>query len=180
MESFVSPRYTNHTFGSNPTIEDKSLVFEDRELGWRIAPAKALNEVQDAGYAIVSVLFAYFEMIYQYVTGKSSIHRSPEFFRQGFREVYPNSEFSDSDIALIYEKVRCGMYHSGMTKVDTLLSGDFPEAITVRNDVVLVNPHKLVEDVESHLRRYVSQLRNENETQKRERFERTFDRGLTN
>jgi hypothetical protein len=42
MPTCISPKYTDQTFGSNPTIEDKILVFEDRVLGWNIAPARGI------------------------------------------------------------------------------------------------------------------------------------------
>lgn len=63
MPTCISPKYTDQTFGSNPTIEDKILVFENRVLGWNIAPAKSLNSVPHAGYAIVSILFSYFDCL---------------------------------------------------------------------------------------------------------------------
>ena len=109
MESFISPKYTNKTFGNTPTIENRILVFEDREAGWRIAHAKTLNEVPHAGYAIVSILFSYFEMISQYISGETSKNNPKEFFRRGYREVYPDSALTDIDINLVYEKVRCGI-----------------------------------------------------------------------
>jgi hypothetical protein len=100
--------------------DDKIKIFEDREAGWRFKVASEAEPFPHSGYALVSILFAYFEMIAQYISGSSSDGQSGTFFRLGVRNVYPASPLSDKEIDTIYSRVRCGMFHSGYTKLGTL------------------------------------------------------------
>ena len=123
------------------------------------------------------MLFAYFEMLAQYHSGTSSDRGSKSAFRDGFRLVYLGSIIPDSDLDIIYDRVRCGMYHNGYTKLGALISRDFTEALAVSDGNVLVNPHKLLVDLETHLTSYVAIIQNANNVALRQNFERIFDGG---
>ncbi len=173
----ISPKFTSETFGENPDIEAKIQIFEDRELGWRFDIAKQAEGIPHAGYGLVSMLFAYFEMIAQYATGTSSDGQSKVFFRSGVRNVYPSSTLTDSQLNTIYSRVRCGMYHSGYTKLGALLSGDYPEALSLDGDNVCVNPHRLLSDLRAHFVNYVAVLRDSSNATARSNFGRMFETG---
>jgi hypothetical protein len=194
----ISPQFTPETFGPKPTVDQKILVFEDRELGWRLRIAEKVEPIQDAGYAVISILFAYFEMFAQYATGVSSkmspsaafqspsaafqspsaAFQSPSAaFRKGVRFVYPARNFTDYQLDTIYDRVRCGMFHNGYTKFGTLISRDFPEAIDIVNDTVRVNPHKLRPDLLTHFTQYIATLKDDTKKDERAKFEKIFDAG---
>lgn len=175
--SSISPKFTTETFGPNPTLDEKILTFEDRELGWRFNIAEATEKIPHAGYAVISILFAYFEMVVQYSTGVSSDLGSKAAFRAGVRLVYPACGFTDDQLNTIYSRVRCGMFHNGYTKFGTLISSEFPEAIAIDNDTVLVNPHKLRPDLLAHFTGYINTLKDATKTVERANFEKIFDAG---
>ena len=176
--TFISPRFTTETFGPYPTLDQKILIFEDRELGWRFNIAEVVEKNSPAGgYAIISILFAYFEMVYQYSTGLSSKNGPGDAFRNGVRLVYPARTFTDEQLKMVYDRVRCGMFHNGYTKFGTLISGGF-SALAIDNDTVLVNPHQLRADLLTHFRQYVATLKDVTNATARTKFEMIFDAGF--
>jgi len=173
----ISPQFTTETFGPNPTLDHKILIFEDRELGWRFNIAKATEIIPDAGYAVISILFAYFEMVAQYSTGHSSDHKSGIAFREGVRLVYPTRTFESNQLDIIFSRVRCGMFHDGYTKFGTLIGGGFPNALDIDKYTVRVNPHKLRADLYNHFSQYVAMVKDVTRTKERANFEKIFDAG---
>lgn len=189
MPHFVSRKYVNTDFSSPPTLDEKIEVFEDRVLGWHIEIAQELRKqiesggdagaFRHAGYALVSILFSYFEMIAQYIEGTSSNGGSKATFVRGFRYVFPSSSLTSDEIEDVYKRVRCGMYHDGYTKFGTLISGDYSPSISVENDTVKVNPHTLVDDISAHFSSYIATIKSSANSNDRTNFESTFDRGAT-
>lgn len=189
MPHYVSRKYLNTDFSSPPTLDQKIKVFEDRVLGWQIEIAQEVrNQIDNggeqgafrhAGYALVSLLFSYFEMIAQYMEGASSQGGSKRTFVRGFKYVFPATSLSDDEIEEVYKRVRCGMYHDGYTKFGTLISSEFAPSVSIDTDTVKVNPHTLVDDVANHFAAYVTLLSNPGSTTERGHFESTFDRGTT-
>lgn len=173
----ISPKFTSEIFGPNPDIDAKIRIFEDRELGWRFSIAQQAEKIPHAGYALISMLFAYFEMIAQYSSGTSSDGHSKTFFRSGVRTVYPTSTLTDAELNTIYRRVRCGMYHSGYTKLGPLISGHYPEALSIDGDNARVNPHRLLADLTAHFTAYVASIRDANNVAARTNFNRMFDAG---
>lgn len=119
------------------TLDQKILYFQDIEHLHRFEVARAMLSISHSNYAILMVLFAYFETIAQCLTGETTLRSeetpqvaaalkaggyipkkatptgSRKLFLKGFRFVYPNSPLSDQLIEEIYGAVRCGLYHSG-------------------------------------------------------------------
>lgn len=178
MATYISKTYLDTHFGANPTIDAKIEIFRDRVMGWQIEMAEALNQIPHSGYGILSVLFSYFEMIAQYVKGMSSNNRSKDFFVEGFNVVFAGTTLSDSDIKEVYVRVRCGMYHSGYTKVGVLISGQFPNAVDFSNNTVHISPQALTATIREHFTNYIITLKNQSNATERANFEKMFDAGL--
>lgn len=116
---------------------------------------------KESGYAILSIMVSYFEMIEQFITGQSSRRQESSFFVSGFRKVYPHASFmNDNQIRQIYAWVRCGMYHEGMTKEKTMLSRYYLEGVALHGQEIHINPGKMVEEIRSHFCNYIYGLRN--------------------
>jgi len=125
-------------------------------------------------------------MIAQYSTGISSDPKlnegksgSTKAFCDGVRLVYPTCKLTDPQLNTIYSRVRCGMFHNGYTKYGTLISGNYPDALNIDKDTVLVNPHKLRADLLEHFKQYVATLKNATKTTERRSFEKIFDGGIS-
>lgn len=118
------------------------------------------DPLSESGFAIVSIVLSYFEMISQFESGSSSDGNSKEYFIRGFRSVYPTAVLSDPDIKEIYAWARCGWYHSAMPKNETGLSRDATQAFEKERSYLVINPTKLVQDVQQHFLDYLAKLRN--------------------
>ncbi len=181
-------------FGQNPTIQQKVEIFSDRVLGWQIDVAEEMSRqffeavaasdagrpMRHCGYAVVSVIFSYFETIAQYLQGESSERHSADFFEYGFRSVYPDSRFAYHEVRTVYSHIRCGMYHSGLTCAGVNIYEGHDETFQFDSEGwLLLNPFTLVQDVKQHFQAYVARLRNESGTELRQRFETVFDWGVS-
>src|SRR5437868_2755206 len=144
MAISISQKYTDQDFDGRPNLDQKTLIFEDRVLAWQLEIAEALRKqiedkqndgkpIQHAGFALISILFSYFEMIAQFMEGDESHGKSEQFFGIGLKSVFPG-EFSATQKKLIYQRIRCGMYHSGLTKKGALIDGNYPKAIQIEGD----------------------------------------------
>ena len=167
----LSPKYDTNSFGGNPSFEERVEIFRDQVEGWQLDVARHLLKTHaDSGYAALSALVSYFEMIEQHLTGSTSERGSKMYFRNGFRKVYPASTMTDAELDKVYGHVRNGMYHDGFTKVDTLLGEKFPEAVEIDGDCVKVNPHRLEADIRAHFKAYVSALKDPTNAETRTKF----------
>ena len=181
-------------FGAKPTLDQKIEIFSERVLGWQIDVAEEMSRqffealaVSDAsrpmchsGFAIVSVIFSYFETIAQYLQGASSHRQSADFFEYGFRSVYSASGFDDTQIRTIYANIRCGMYHNGLTRPEVnIYEGHRPTFRYDSEGRLLLNPFTLVQDVKQHFLGYVATLRDGSDLALRQRFEAVFDLGAS-
>jgi hypothetical protein len=173
--TWISRDYQDSDFPHARSLEDKIKIFQNRVAGWQLDIGEKVLEIPHAGYGAIAILFSYFEMIAEYQTGQSSEGQSALFFVHGFRSVYPSTSLTDPEIRWVYKMVRNGMYHSGMTKSGTLISGDYREAVAVKSSWVLVNPHILVQDVRGHFDGYVAMLRDPKNANMREDFEARLD-----
>jgi hypothetical protein len=116
--------------------------------------------------------------------GEDSRGKSPEFFREGFKDVFnpegPSARTIDEAIYTLYEEVRCGLFHTGMPRGKVILSGGYENPVEIELDqtrqdgIIRINPHKLLDKIEAHLSNYVTRLRDPKEKQLRDGFERAW------
>src|SRR2546430_2079521 len=111
----ISPRFDNDYLANDPDGTRRINVFEDRINGWMLNIAKDMSKqmretfeydtMNHAGYAIISVVFSYFEMIQQFIEGESSDGETDTFFEKGFRKVYPRTKLTSIEIKQIWKRV---------------------------------------------------------------------------
>ena len=182
----VSPKF-DHSKVETGRIEDRIDVYEDRVLGWFLEPARILDkESGHAGFSVLLLAISFIEGYAMFLKGKDSKGHSREFFKVGLKEMFKELETKHSQKIVdrcldgIYEQVRCGLAHYGMTREKVSLSGDYPNPIDVvldsdRNIIhIMINPHRLLNRVEEHLREYVRKLRNPKEDILRSNFENAW------
>jgi hypothetical protein len=185
----ISRRFTDSDFGGDPNLDQKIDIFEDRVMGWQIDIAEELHRliddpsnhgttIQHAGFAILLVLFSYFEMITQYKRGTDSHGRSTDFITKGLEDVFPR-KFNRNERRDIAELVRNGLYHSTFTKKGVLLDGKYPESLAIQGGVVLVNPHKMVDDIKSHFENYIADLRSRKDATEVSNFEDMYKHAMS-
>jgi hypothetical protein len=198
---WLSPSYQDTDFPLPHSLGTKITLFEDRVLGWKLDIADQLingsqekSPIRHSGYATLDIVFSYFEMIAKYEDGFTG-RESKKYFKQGVYSVFP--EFKNTSppeqtplspvgnvvslidvvLDLMYEGIRCGLYHSGITNGKIFLTGEIktPMAFELQNQMLIVNPHLLVPKLKAHLQDYVARLRDANNTNLRTKFERRYD-----
>lgn len=188
MSNAISQHYTDQSFTWPLRSGDKVALFSDMVRGWQLDVAERLLSDQHAGFAVLSIVVSYFEMIATYQRGESVIGRSKTYSLEGLHLVLdPHRTTSPSTMPddvfkkvreVIYEDLRCGLYHAGMTgpRILIRIADDMP-IVGVSDGLVLIDPKKLLEAVQSHFTWYIAALMNPDPKYDRLRvhFERRFD-----
>lgn len=196
----ISPSY-NFSKLKSGLIADKIDVFADQIEGFILAHARTLASPvypghDTAGFAVLTLLSSYFEMIASFIKGQSSVKQSAAFFSFGFLNVF--SEFEGQAIAYgatdpakqldrlareFYKEIRCALYHEALTSGGVIVDPTAQQTVqfTVEKatgDIrqLWVNPFKVVHRVETHFKEYLAKLRNPSETALRAAFEAEWDR----
>jgi len=202
---YISPRHTLDDWARSPTLNTMIDIFEARVVDWQLAVAEGLA-VSDpaAGFAVLSIVMSYFEMIVQHRDGVSSVGGTRSAFRDGIAWVFPELSRFGSDTAIksadaVYNQVRNGLYHDGATRPMVAVSLDFAMpidlwlrekierplgsqvAVTVPSPAdevvaVYINPRQFVSRLRLHFTRYIAQLRDPENFDLRSNFERRFSR----
>jgi hypothetical protein len=191
----ISPHKNSNEFIPPLTINQKIILFEDRIIWWQLAIANRIingkpdsngmadeDMIPDSGFAVLSILLSYFELISKFITGYIGTGQSALFFKKGVHQVFPQinsfpSEVLDGLLSTLYKDVRCGLFHSGKTNSKIVLSGELDAALAyeAKSQMLIINPHKLAPALLHHLQAYISKLRDPANTELREYFERRFD-----
>jgi hypothetical protein len=176
----ISPRHTTLDFPDGWTLENKIDVFAARIEGWQIGIAKEIikKEIPHRGLALLHIVFSYFEMIGKYRHGYIRNDKSKCYFCKGVRETFPEVP-SDQEpfLTTLYSSVRSGLYHIGMPKGNVMLIDDIPGSIGFYSErkILAICPDRLVEDLDIRFHDYIAELRDPQNTQLRENFEKRFD-----
>ena len=176
----ISPNFQSSSFGGNPSIDEKILIFEDRINGWFLEVAQELlNKINESEgfprsyFAVLAILALYFEMIGQYASGQSSQNMSKRIFRQGMEEVF-GDEFAPNQRTEIYKSLRCALYHNGLTK-GAIVGKLHIEPIYFDHGYIFINPHSLLEKLKEHFEFFIETLKNPDQTQARKNFVSIYD-----
>ena len=125
---------------------------------------------------LFSASLSYFEPIGQALDGKRG--GSKKQFSRGLRAVFPDLDAAESDalIGELYEQLRCGMFHNGITREKAVISPASEHVFAIeKNDDgslerVTITPVNLMYHLEAHVREYVRQLRDPTNVQLRINF----------
>ena len=183
MSFAISPVHNLEDFPSGLTLDDKIEVFVARVEGWLLGPAKQMIAmgVGYRGFALLSIVISYFEMIAKYADGFTGERKSGHYFKEGLQLVFPTMALPDAEdiLSALYSRVRNGLYHVGMTKPGVILvDPDFgPGSIAYEEagGTLAVAPDTLVDDLSIHFKGFVSDLRDPSKQSLRVNFERRFD-----
>jgi hypothetical protein len=152
------------------------------------------SPIPHSGYATMDIVFSYFEMIAKYEDGYTDKDQSKKYFKQGVLSVFPHlkkyrrnkiiQDARGNDISvvdyvlnLLYDDVRCGLYHAGGTNGPIMITSgvEYPIILDLQDEFLIINPHLLVPDLIGHFVAYINNLRDHNNTDLRMKFEARFD-----
>jgi len=175
----ISPIHTTLDFPDGWTIENKIDIFTARIEGWQIGIAKEMirNRIPHRGFALLHIVFSYFEMIGKYIDGYIGNDKSKYYFGKGIQATFGVSPNEEALFKLLYSSVRNGLYHIGMTKINVMLRDDIPGSIGYNPDrnILAICPDRLVEDLDIRFHDYTKELKNPHNDKLRKNFEKRFD-----
>lgn len=183
MPFAISPKHNQEDFPDGLELDDKIEVFIARVEGWQLGPALEMIKI-GIGYrafALLAMVTSYFEMIAKYSEGFVGERKSGTYFKKGLQQVFPEMSLPDDEELLnaIYDRVRNGMYHIGMTKPKVLLVDPSPERGSIgyqqAEDLIAIVPDTLVDDLRIHFALFADQLRDKENGDLRAKFEARFD-----
>lgn len=189
---------------TSPRLLDEMLaLFECRVDVWQFGPAvQILKQIETqsspsvwahSGYALMAIVFTYFEMIGKILNPNSQpSHSASKDFNYGFCDVYPafdraNGDRTDAalpDVREFRNRVRNGLYHLGYTKGNLFIHNEpdqFSEDFFVDGSSpeprYLVNPHQMTRTVVAHFPGFMGRLRDPGEQSEglQVRFRRYFE-----
>jgi hypothetical protein len=182
----ISPRFGPEKLASG-RIEDFIDVYEDRIKGWMLDRADQMAQLPHGEFAALAIALSYFEPYWSFVSGRNSDGRSRRFFREGFVSVFPTPtpgrgmgappvDFQSRVANYIYERARCGLFHSGMARTGILVAG-YPQALNVSANLetfeigaVIVNVRIVISTIRYELDKYLAKVRDAAEEDVRRNF----------
>jgi hypothetical protein len=194
----ISPTQRLRELPKNPTLEYKIDLFFNITDGWQLNIAEQMingkkdesgrridDGIPHSAFAVLSVVFSYFEAIAKYESGYTKEKGHPKkYFKIGVFSVFPelkdSTKFKEADVKKfsdgLYEYCRCGLYHTGLPTDRLLLTYQLKGSIGyLKSENLVINPHLLVPDLRTHLLSYVSKLKDKKNTRLRMRFEARFN-----
>jgi len=190
MSIMISPSYPDTKF-DNPSLDDLIDVFEDRVCHWVLQPANGLFDTQHGQVAGFCLALTYFEGIWSYIEGRGSQDRSKVFFENGFVDVFRTTNLKEGLLrrvaGILYADARCGFFHDGMFReriyFTSLSQGEMLVTLPKKQGRVdengqiqslLIDPRRFFAAVERHFDRFISSLRDSQNTKERTKFRTAF------
>lgn len=178
----ITPYHQASDFHDYGSVYTKILIFQEQTLGWQLDIADTcinggLPSMRHSGWAVLMMAFSYFEMIAKTQDGYAKEGKSEDYFRRGVLDVFPELSQDprrEEILKILYRSVRCGFYHAGVAQGRIRISSTC-EVLSYDGKFVRINPHQLVPRLKEHLQRYLSQLRQPESSDMRERFQARFD-----
>src|SRR5437867_2783711 len=121
MPLAISPHHFQEDFPNGLSLDQKIEVFVERVRGWQLQPALEMaDKIGHSGFAVLHIVMSYFEAIAKFRDGYCSMYESSDYFKKGFIWCFPEInelpiDQRDELLEMLYEKVRCGLYHTGIT-----------------------------------------------------------------
>jgi len=198
---WISPSYQDTDFPPPHSIDTKITLFEDRAFGWKLNIAdeiingsKSHAPVQHAEYATLDIVFSYFEMIGKYQDGFAKLGDSEKYFKLGVYSIFPEyaqpklptsglglsgkgMTLFDKALEVMYDGIRCGLYHSGITNGRVVVTGAIETALAFDPSTfeLVINPRILVVKLKSHFLDYISRLKDPKNASLRAKFEARYN-----
>ncbi len=178
--AWIAPHYRDSDIPAKITIETLIHLFADRVNGWQLDIAEKCYQIPHSGYAVLSILFSYFEMMGRVDKGYTGTRDTRINFRHGFEMVFgphvsasPIPGVSLGEIAdLLYFSVRNALYHKGFVGNRIILDETPVSALTViesnNNDFVInIKPSEFIRVIKMHFGNYVMMLLDPDNEEKR-------------
>jgi hypothetical protein len=190
MPTAISPEHYLEDFPSGLTLDDMIVVYGAQVKGWQLDPAQTLldreNEQRDvqASFAVLHIVMSYFEATEKLRDGYCQDKKSGFYFKKGFERVFQQEirkmpQLHRAEVLdLLYERVRCGLYHAAGTGPRVTATHDITEPIDfIMNNgdpLLSINPRLIVPRLKEFHSTYLQDLKNPSKRALRRNFEKRF------
>ena len=136
--------------------------------------ASKLANGNNNGFIILMIATSYIEGVQQYINGQTSYNNSTGVFREAMRRIFQLNK-SDEVLNDFYVQVRCGLFHTGMTRNKVIISRDYEQIIDFSEyNTIKINPKLFLKVVKNDFNRYIKLLKNLNNNLERNNFDSMF------
>jgi hypothetical protein len=177
----ISPKYKLAYLYEDDSLIRRLDVFEDRTKGWFFDHAKTLiqSKNQHVGFAVLKLVFSYFEMIAQYIEGASSDGHAEDSFKRGVGYVFPDIIGDGHEIQIKYtlwRSARNGLFHSGMTKGKLFIrDSESHTPIEFEDGKVYIDRFSFPSRIFEHFDSYINDLRTTTDATKIQNFNNIWE-----
>ncbi|MBI2448821.1 hypothetical protein HYV49_00820 [Candidatus Pacearchaeota archaeon] len=158
-------------------LSTKILVYEDRVKGWFLDIGKELKKNNEAGFVILMICASYIEGVVQFKLGKSSKGQSAKVFVDYVKSLF---KVHETVARAIYEDMRCGLFHDGMSRRRIAISGElkYPVMIDINRKTIGINPHLFLQKLNKDFNDYIKNLKNKRNKKLRSNFSKITNSNL--
>ncbi|MFH1471762.1 MAG: hypothetical protein ABIF85_02595 [Nanoarchaeota archaeon] len=164
-----------NTYLNPDNVNDKITIYERQVNEWFLKRASNLLKGKNNDFIVLMIAISYIEGIEEYRRGSPSNNQSKEYFRTSLRRIY-NLTVDDLILNDFFDQVRCGLFHSGMTRNKVIINNDYENTIDFSEDnAIKINPKKFLHKIQEDFDQYIRILRNTNNMIERNRFSTMFN-----
>jgi hypothetical protein len=180
-------------------IELKIDIFENRTKSWFLNHAHKLieTEISENGdsktpgeYAAMVLACSQLEGFQKFREGFVGNNLSRFYFCKSIMKIFLNysdeelrglfnmekiKEKNIQNLLILYENIRCGLFHAGFTDGKIYLNWSYEDAINTEDTNIIINPRGFVEKIIQYFEGYVEELRNRQNETLRENFVKRWD-----
>lgn len=173
-ENEVFDKKTGRSLDPN-NLEDKIKIYERQVKGWFLNRASRLLRGKNNGFIILMITISYIEGNEEYRSGVPSNYESRVFFVRGMRRIFSINGNTDQ-LNDFYSQVRCGLFHSGMTRNKVIITDDDNTQIIdfSENETIKINYRMFLHKIRIDFNRYLKILRNAENVTERNNFDQMF------
>ena len=177
MDPWISPHYRASNFPGELSDFDRIDLFEDSIRGWHLDPAARLAATDSqAGFAVLSIVMAYFETMAKY-RGDSGDQTFAAGFTRALGSYFPDSESLQTAIDVLWKRVRNGLYHHTAVGDGIGLHPSNPADLPMwfADETLVINVGGLVRALQEDVSKYIRELRDPANHDLRAKFIARFD-----
>lgn len=153
-------------------LDNKIMVYEDRQRGWFFDIADCLKRDNQAGFIILMIATSYLEGNQQFREGEPSKGDETETLKRAIRRVFPEPD--NHQVDLIASQVRHGFFHDGMIRKNIFIDASTPDLFLQKGENLLINPHQYLDRVKQNFDDYIKELKDKKNVELKENFEKMW------
>ena len=137
------------------------------------------KDIDNTCFISLMVATSYIEGVQQYIDMNESRNGSKATFIRGIKRIFEkeisNMENTDN-IEVLYDQLRCGLFHDGMTRGQIVIDSKSDESIFFdeEEDVIEINHHMFLRKILEDFKAFIIKIKDINERSLRKNFDEKY------